>query len=148
MCKIAVNLMLAVISENMVEVTLLAQKAGVPRHAFLEFLNGSVGSTFTRYKTSALVHLDFTTTFPPIGIRKDTDLGLAIARQHEAPMPVTAATREVLQSHIGVNRLRPDGEAQVGRDFAAMFETTALLSGARLENENVEVSDGLEPQVA
>jgi 3-hydroxyisobutyrate dehydrogenase len=149
MCKIAVNLMLAVINESMIEVTLLAQKAGVPRHAFLEFLNGSVvGSTFTRYKTPALVNLDFTTTFPPTGMRKDMDLGLAIARQHEVPMPVTAATREVLQSHIGVNRLKPDAEAQVGRDFAAMFETMAHLSGMRLESENVEVSDGLEPQVA
>jgi 3-hydroxyisobutyrate dehydrogenase len=149
MCKIAVNLMLAVINESMIEVTLLAQKAGVPRHAFLEFLNGSVvGSTFTRYKTPALVNLDFTTTFPPTGRRKDMDLGLAIARQHEVPMPVTAATREVLQSHIGVNRLKPDGEARVGRDFAAMFETMALLSGVRLESENIELSDGLEPQVA
>jgi len=138
-----------VINESMIEVTLLAQKAGVPRHAFLEFLNGSVvGSTFTRYKTPALVNLDFTTTFPPTGMRKDMDLGLAIARQHEVPMPVTAATREVLQSHIGANRLKPDGEAQVGRDFSAMFETMALLSGVRLESENVEVSDGLEPQVA
>ena len=55
MCKIAVNLMLAVVNENMMEITLLAQKAGVPRHAFLEFLNNSVmGSTFTRYKTPAL----------------------------------------------------------------------------------------------
>jgi 3-hydroxyisobutyrate dehydrogenase len=85
---------------------------------------------------------------PPTGMRKDMDLGLAIARQHEVPMPVTAATREVLQSHIGVNRLKPDGEAQVGRDFAAMFETMALLSGVRLESENIELSDGLEPQVA
>jgi 3-hydroxyisobutyrate dehydrogenase len=149
MCKIAVNLMLAVINENMIEVTLLAQKAGVPRHAFLEFLNGSVvGSTFTRYKTPALVNLDFTTTFPPTGMRKDMDLGLAIARQHEVPMPVTAATREVLQSHIGVNRLKPDGDAAVGRDFAAMVETMALLSGVRLESENIALSDGLEPEVA
>lgn len=149
MCKIAVNLMLAVINENMIEVTLLAQKAGVPRHAFLEFLNGSVvGSTFTRYKTPALVNLDFTTTFPPTGMRKDIDLGLALARQYEVPMPVTAATREVLQAHIGVNRLKPDADAQVGRDFAAVFETMALLSGIELESENVELSDGLEPEGA
>lgn len=128
--------------------TLLDQKGGVPRHAFVEFLNGSlVGSTFTRYKTLALVNLDFTRTFPPTGTPKDIDLGIAIARQHEAPMPVTAATREALQSHIGVNRLKRDGEAQVGLDFAAMFETMALLSGVRLESEKREVSDGLEPQV-
>src|SRR5262245_58259223 len=149
MCKIAVNLMLAVINENLIEVTLLAQKAGVARHAFLEFLNGSVvGSTFTRYKTPPLVNLDFTTTFPPTGMRKDIDLGLALARQHEVPMPVTAAVREVLQSHIGINRLKPDADAQVGRDFVALFETMALLYGVRLESENIAIADGLEPEVA
>jgi 3-hydroxyisobutyrate dehydrogenase len=147
MCKIAVNLMLAVVNMNMAEVTLLAQKAGVPRHAFLEFLNGSVmGSTFTRYKTPAFVNLDFTTTFPATGQRKDMDLGLALARQLEVPMPVTAATREMLQAHIGANRLKPDGEAQVGRDFAAVFETMAQLAGVTLQSENVQLSDGLEPE--
>ena len=122
-------------------------EGGVSRHAFLEFLNHSVaGSIYTRYKTPALVNLDFTTTFPPTGQRKDIDLGLAIARELEVPMPVTAATREMLQSHIGINRLKPDADAAVGRDFAAMFETMALLAGVRLESENVEVSDGLEPE--
>jgi 3-hydroxyisobutyrate dehydrogenase len=147
MCKIAVNLLLAVINENMIEVTLLAQKAGVPRQAFLEFLNDSVvGSTFTRYKTPALVNLDWTTTFPPTGQRKDMDLGLAIARQLEVPMPVTALTREIVQAHIGASRGRPEGEAAVGRDFAALFETMATLAGVKLESENVAVSDGLEPE--
>ena len=61
-------------------------------------------------------------------------------------MPVTAATREMLQAHIGVNRLKPDADAEVGRDFAALFETMALLAGIKLESENVEVSDGLEPE--
>lgn len=147
MCKIAVNLMLAVVNENMMEVTLLAQKAGVPRHAFLEFLNNSVmGSVFTRYKTPALVNLDWTTTFHPGGMRKDIDLGLSIARQLDMPMPVTAATREVLQGHFGAAMLQPDPEAYLKKDFAALFETLALLSGVCLESENREVSDGLEPE--
>jgi len=147
MCKIAVNLMLYVVNQNLAEVTLLANRAGVPRHAFLEFLNGSVvGSTFTKYKAPAFVNLDFTTTFPPTGVRKDMDLGLALARQLEVPMPVTAATREMVQAHIGANRLKPDGEAQVGRDFSAIFETMATLAGVKLESENVELSDGLEPE--
>jgi 3-hydroxyisobutyrate dehydrogenase len=146
MCKIAVNLMLAVVNENMMEVTLLAQKAGVSRHAFLAFLNDSVmGSTFTKYKAPALINLDFATTFPATGQRKDLDLGLKLARELEVPMPVTAATREMLQSHIGANRLKPDADAAVRRDFAALFETMALLAGVKLESENVEVSDGLEP---
>jgi 3-hydroxyisobutyrate dehydrogenase len=147
MCKIAVNLLLAVINENMMEVTLLAQKAGVKRHAFLEFLNNSVvGSTFTRYKTPALVNLDWTTTFPPAGMRKDMDLGLSIAHELNVAMPVTAATREVLQSHFGAAQLRPDPEAYLKKDFAALFDTLALLSGVKPESENVEVSDGLEPE--
>jgi 3-hydroxyisobutyrate dehydrogenase len=148
-CKIAVNLLLAVVNANMMEVTLLAQKAGVPRHAFLEFLNDSVvGSTFTRYKTPALVNLDWTTTFPPAGMRKDIDLGLSIARELEVAMPITAATREALQAHFGAATLKPDPKSYLAKDFAALFETLALMSGIKLESENVAVSDGLEPEAA
>ena len=54
----------------------------MPRHAFLEFMNNSVlGSIFTRYKSPALVNLDWTTTFTPTLLRKDLDLGLAAARE-------------------------------------------------------------------
>ena len=131
----------------MMEVTLLAQKAGVPRHAFLEFLNNSVmGSVFTRYKTPALVNLDWTTTFPPTGMRKDMDLGLSIARELGMPMPVTSAVREVLQSHFGAAQLRPDPAAYLQKDFSALLETLALFAGVKLESENVAVSDGLEPE--
>jgi len=46
--KICHNVMLGVVTQCMAEITVLAQKAGVPRHAFLDFLNKSVmGSTFT-----------------------------------------------------------------------------------------------------
>src|SRR5262249_60840662 len=49
-CKIAHNVMLGVVIENLIEITLLTNKMGVPRHAFLAFLNNSViGSTFTAY---------------------------------------------------------------------------------------------------
>jgi 3-hydroxyisobutyrate dehydrogenase len=147
MCKIAVNLMLAVVNENMMEVTLLAQKAGVKRSAFLEFLNESVvGSVFTKYKSPALVNLDYTTTFPPTGQRKDIDLGLSLARQLEVPMPITAATREMLQSHIGIGYTKPDPRAHIDRDFAALFETMAMIAGLKLEPENVQVDDGLAPE--
>ncbi len=62
--KICHNVMLGVVTQCMAEITVLAQKAGVPRHAFLDFLNKSVmGSTFTRYKAPAFVNLDFHVTF-------------------------------------------------------------------------------------
>src|SRR5260370_19495571 len=71
-CKIAHNVMLGVVIENLIEITLLANKMGVPRHAFLAFMNnGVMGSMFSRYKSPALVNLDSTTPFTPELLRKD-----------------------------------------------------------------------------
>ena len=144
-CKIAHNVMLAVVIENLIEITLLANKMGVPRHAFLAFMNnGVMGSMFTRYKSPALVNLDWTTTFTPELLRKDLDLGLALGREWDVPMPVTAATREVLQTHFGAATLKPDPEKYLQKDFAALMETMALASGMKLESENKNVPTGLE----
>jgi 3-hydroxyisobutyrate dehydrogenase len=144
-CKIAHNVMLGVVIENLIEITLLANKMGVPRQAFLAFINNSVmGSMFTRYKSPALVNLDWTTTFTPELLRKDLDLGLALGRELDVPMPVTAATREVLQGHFGVATLQKDPEAYLEKDFAALIETMALASGMKLTSENKNVPTGLE----
>jgi 3-hydroxyisobutyrate dehydrogenase len=144
-CKIAHNVMLGVVIENLIEITLLANKMGVPRHAFLSFINNSVmGSMFTGYKAPALVNLDFTTTFTPELLRKDLDLGLALGREKDVVMPVTAAAREVLQSHFGAATLKPDPEKYLAMDFAALIETMALASGMKVEPENKPVPTGLE----
>ena len=144
-CKIAHNVMLGVVIENLIEITLLANKMGVPRHAFLAFINNSVmGSMFTRYKSPALVNLDWTTTFTPELLRKDIDLGLALGREWDVPMPVTAATREVLQGHFGAAKLKSDPDAYLQKDFSALMETMALAAGMRLESENKNVPTGLE----
>jgi 3-hydroxyisobutyrate dehydrogenase len=144
-CKIAHNVMLGVVIQNLAEITILTQKAGVPRHAFLDFINKSVmGSTFTKYKSPALVNLDWTTTFTPALLRKDLDLGLANARALEVAMPVAAAAREALQAHFGTASLKDDPDAYLHRDFAALLETVALQAGIRLECEDVAVDDGLD----
>ena len=144
-CKIAHNVMLGVVIENLIEITLLANKMGVPRHAFLSFMNNSVmGSTFTRYKSPALVNLDWTTTFTPELLRKDLDLGLELGRAMDVPMPVTAAAREMLQSHFGAATLKSDPEKYLQGDFAALLETMALASGMKVESENKQVPTGLE----
>jgi 3-hydroxyisobutyrate dehydrogenase len=144
-CKIAHNVMLGVVIENLIEITLLTNKMGVPRHAFLAFLNnGVMGSMFTRYKTPALVNLDWTTTFTPELLRKDLDLGLALGREMDVPMPVTAATREVLQSHFGAAMLQKNPEEYLQKDFAALAETMALAAGMKLTPENKNVPTGLE----
>ena len=144
-CKIAHNVMLGVVIENLIEITLLVNKMGVPRHAFLAFLNnGVMGSMFTRYKSPALVNLDWTTTFTPELLRKDLDLGLELGREMDVPMPVTAATREVLQTHFGAATLQKNPEEYLQKDFAALLETMALAAGMKLQPENKQVPTGLE----
>jgi 3-hydroxyisobutyrate dehydrogenase len=144
-CKIAHNVMLGVVIENLIEITLLANKMGVPRHAFLAFMNnGVMGSMFTRYKSPALVNLDWTTTFTPELLRKDLDLGLSLGTEMGVPMPVTAAAREVLQQHFGAAQLKPDPEKYLAADFAALLETMAIGAGLKLKSENKQVPTGLE----
>src|SRR3979490_3337287 len=135
-CKIAHNVMLGVVIENLIEITLLVNKMGVPRHAFLAFLNNGV--------MGSLVTLDWTTTFTPELLRKDMDLGLGLGREWDVPMPVTAAAREVLQNHFGAATLKSNPQEYLQKDFAALMETMALASGMKLESENKNVPTGLE----
>ena len=134
--KICHNVFLGVLTQSLAEITILAQKAGVPRHAFLDFMNRSVlGSTFTRYKTPAFVNLDFKVTFTPQLLRKDMDLGLDAGRKFEVPMPLASATRDLIQSMIG--------QGWNEQDFATLLLQQAEASGIKLKPENVEVNDGL-----
>ena len=134
--KICHNVFLGVVTQSLAEITVLAQKAGVPRHAFLDFMNQSVmGSTFTKYKAPAFVNLDFKVTFTPQLLRKDMDLGLDAGRRFEVPMPLASATRDLIQSMIG--------QGWTEQDFATLLLQQAEASGIKLTPENVEVGDGL-----
>ena len=77
-------------------------------------------------------------------MRKDLDLGLELGREIDVPMPVTAAAREVLQSHFGAATLQKNPEEYLQKDFAALAETMALAAGMKLESENKNVPTGLE----
>jgi 3-hydroxyisobutyrate dehydrogenase-like beta-hydroxyacid dehydrogenase len=134
--KICHNVMLGVVTQCMAEITVLAQKAGVPRHAFLDFLNKSVmGSTFTRYKAPAFVNLDFHVTFTPYLLRKDLDLGLEAGRRFEVPMPLASITRDLVQTMMG--------SGMTEEDFSTLLLQQARASGVELKPENVTVGDGL-----
>jgi len=134
--KICHNVFLGVVTQSLAEITVLAEKAGVPRHAFLEFMNQSVmGSVFSRYKTPAFVNLDFKVTFTPTLLRKDMDLGLEAGRKYEVPMPLASLTRDLIQSMMG--------NGMTEKDFATLLLLQAKASGIELEPENVAVSDGL-----
>jgi 3-hydroxyisobutyrate dehydrogenase len=134
--KICHNVMLGVVIQNLCEITVLAERAGMKRHAFLDFLNKSVmGSMFTRYKTPALVNLDFHVTFTPELLRKDLDLGLSAGRQFGVPMPLSSLTRDMVQTLIG--------NGYTDEDFSALLLLQAQASGVELKSEHVEVGDGL-----
>jgi 3-hydroxyisobutyrate dehydrogenase len=134
--KICHNVFLGVVTQSLAEITVLAQKAGVSRHAFLDFMNQSVmGSTFSRYKSPAFVNLDFKVTFTPKLLRKDLDLGLDAARHFDVPMPLASITRDLVQSLIG--------QGMDEEDFAKLIVLQAMASGLVLAPENVPVDDGL-----
>ncbi|MBM3343540.1 MAG: NAD(P)-dependent oxidoreductase [Betaproteobacteria bacterium] len=133
--KICHNVMLGVVIQNLCEITVLAEKAGMQRHAFLDFLNKSVmGSMFTAYKTPALSNLDFHVTFTPELLLKDIDLGLSAGRTHGVPMPTTSAARDQVQGLIG---------RHYDQDFSQLILQQAQASGIELKSENVNVGDGL-----
>jgi 3-hydroxyisobutyrate dehydrogenase-like beta-hydroxyacid dehydrogenase len=136
LAKICHNLMLGVVAQCMAEITVLAEKGGMSRAAFLDFLNDSVmGSMFTRYKTPAYVNLDFTATFTPLLLRKDFDLGFEAARELDVPMPVAAAAQQAIQALIG--------SGHTDEDFAALLEQQANASGLDLVSENADIDEGL-----
>jgi len=136
--KIAHNVFLGVVYQSLAEITVLAERGGVSRAAFLEFLNDSVmGSTFSRYKSPALVNLDFHPTFTNVLLRKDLQLGLSAGKDLGVPMPLAAATDMLIAQAIGAG-LTED-------DFATLVLEQARRSGYAPQPENVPVDDGLEP---
>jgi 3-hydroxyisobutyrate dehydrogenase len=126
--KLCHNLLLGVLTQSMVEVTVLCEKGGVSRTAFLDFLNSSVlGSVYTRYKSPQFVKLDYAPTFTTALLRKDFDYGLAAARGLDVPMPLASATAQLLQAAIGA------GYADA--DFATLLEIAARGAGLELRSE-------------
>lgn len=126
--KICHNLYLGMVAQSVSEVTVLAEKSGVPRAAFLEFLNNTVmGSDWVRKRTPDMLSLDWTPTFTTELLRKDFDLGLAIAREKEVPMTMAAGVMQLIQNAIGRGR-RDD-------DFLSLFEVQAESAGMKIAPE-------------
>ncbi len=134
--KICHNLLLGIYTQALAEIIVLAERAGVSRADFMAFINESVmGSTFSKYKTPAIVNLDWTPTFTGHLLRKDFELGLEAGRRSDVPLPTTALVHQIVVGLIG-NGL---GEG----DFMRLLELEANGAGLALTSEDREVSDGL-----
>ena len=140
--KICHNLALGIVAEMLAEITVLAEKGGISRADFLSFFNDSVmGSTFSRYKTPALVTLDYTPTFTPALLLKDFDLGLDAAEELGVDAPLVTHARGLVAA------MMDQGYTDV--DFAALLSVRAKASGLDLQPEPGPISDGLqEPEPA
>jgi 3-hydroxyisobutyrate dehydrogenase-like beta-hydroxyacid dehydrogenase len=126
--KLCSNLYLGLLVQSLSEVTALAEKAGVPRGAFLDFLNSTVlGTDWVRKRTPDLLALDWTPTFTTELLRKDFDLGLAAARQYEVTMPLAASVFQLLQAAIG--------RGYRDADFLSLFEVEAASSGLDIRRQ-------------
>ncbi|AYY13339.1 NAD(P)-dependent oxidoreductase [Actinobacteria bacterium YIM 96077] len=126
--KLCHNLYLGMIVQSLSEVTTLAEKSGVPRAAFLEFLNSTVlGTDWVRKRTPDLLSLDWTPTFTTELLRKDFDLGLAAARGEDVSMPLAASVLQLIQAAIG--------RGYRDSDFLSLFEVQANSSGLAVQPE-------------
>lgn len=136
--KICHNLVLGVVTQILAETTVLAERGGISRADYLEFLNSSVmGSMFSRYKTPAFVNLDFTPTFTGHLLRKDFELGLDAARELNVPMPAAALVHQIVVSLVG--------NGMGDEDFAALLKLEAHGANLKLETDPRPMPDGLTP---
>ena len=101
---------------------MLAEKSGVKRHAFLDFINKSVmGSMFTRYKTPALVNLDFTPTFTPCCCARTSNSGSLPGASGDADAADGADARDHAEPYrVGIQ----------DQDFATLLVQQARNSGS------------------
>lgn len=123
LAKLGHNLLLGLTTQALAEVLSLMDRAGIRRDAFFDFLGATVlSSAFIAAKSGPLIARDYRPpTFTTTLLRKDFDLALAQARDLGVPLPLAAATREIVQACIGLGH----GED----DFAALYELQALLAG-------------------
>lgn len=136
--KICHNLLLGIVAQSLAEITVLAERGGVARADLMQFINDSVmGSTFSRYKTPALVNLDFAPTFTGHLLRKDLQLGLEAGSNLGVPLPVASLVHEIVTSLVG------QGFGDL--DFASLIELEARNAGYELRSEARDVDDGLSP---
>ena len=134
--KICHNLLLGIVTQTLAETAVLAEKAGISRADYMEFINMSVmGSVFTRYKTPSIVNLDFTPSFTGHLLRKDFELGLEAGRLENVSLPTAALVHQMIIAMIG----RGYGE----EDFIRLLTVQAESAGLAIEPENKPVSDGL-----
>lgn len=120
--KLVVNALVVNLAQSLAEALALGRKAGLDWDAMLDTLaQSTVASPWLKMKIAALKQHDYNATMSARLILKDLDLMLATARTYEVPMPLTAVTRQLMQSLVG--------EGFGEEDFMAVVKLAARQAG-------------------
>jgi 3-hydroxyisobutyrate dehydrogenase-like beta-hydroxyacid dehydrogenase len=124
--KIAINLSLAVQMLAFSEGVLLAEKSGIAREKAVEVMLASViASPMVAYRGPFVLEQPEEAWFDCHMMQKDLNLALELGHELEVPLPTTAVTNELLTA--------ANGMGMGGKDFAAMFDALAVMSGVKTE---------------
>jgi 3-hydroxyisobutyrate dehydrogenase-like beta-hydroxyacid dehydrogenase len=120
--KIATNLSLAVQMLAFSEGVLLAEKSGIPREVAVDVLTHSaVASPMVQYRGPFVLQMPEEAWFNVNMMQKDMLLALELGRQVDVPLPMSAASNQMLTAARGMGL-----EEQ---DFAVVFQVLARMSG-------------------
>lgn len=120
--KLVVNALVVNFAQAMAEALTLGRKAGLDWSLMLDTLaQSTLTSPWLKAKVALLKPRDFTPTMTTRLILKDIDLMLAAARANAVPMPLTAATRQLMQAVVGAGY----GD----EDYTAAIKLAEQLSG-------------------
>jgi 3-hydroxyisobutyrate dehydrogenase-like beta-hydroxyacid dehydrogenase len=122
--KIAINLGIGVQMLAFSESVLLAEKSGIPRDKAVEaLLKGVTASPMLKYRGPFVLDMPEEALFNVMLMQKDMRLALEQGRAVGVPLPSTGLVHEMLTGARGL------GLAE--KDFAAVFDVLAKLSGVR-----------------
>jgi 3-hydroxyisobutyrate dehydrogenase-like beta-hydroxyacid dehydrogenase len=107
--KLVVNALVVNTAQALAEALALGRKSGLEWNAMLDTLaESTIASPWLKAKIALMKPRDFTATMTTRLILKDLDLMLDAARMHDVAMPLTAATRQLLQAAIGAGYATED----------------------------------------
>ncbi|MFN0317095.1 MAG: NAD(P)-dependent oxidoreductase [Burkholderiales bacterium] len=122
--KLVVNSMVVTMAQGMAEALTLGRKAGLDWNTMLDTLGQStISSPWLRAKVGLMKVRDFSPTMTSRLIMKDIDLILSAAKHNEVPMPLTCATRQLIQALVG--------EGYAEEDYMALIKLSEKQSGIK-----------------
>jgi len=128
--KIAINLSIGVQMLAFSESVLVAEKSGIPRENAVEaLLKGVTASPMLKYRGPFVLDMPDEALFNVMLMQKDMRLALEQGRAVGVPLPATSLVHEMLTAARGLGL--------ADKDFAAVFDVLAKLSGLRGSEKGV-----------